>query len=180
MNQSAINVPSYSTMENKTFNEAVECIKQNKTPVIWSELAQEKYGKYKYTNVWHWYKNRAEQAGQPWPNRGLYFFISTDNEIVYVGRKKRDLIGRVRSHLGKGKKRGMPFDASDYHVSTMDFAPDIRFEYTVIMYERIFISLLRPKYNVQCNSDGHQKRNRFIQDKNVTIGEIKHIVEHCR
>ena len=104
MNQSAINVPSYSTMENKTFNEAVECIKQNKTPVIWSELAQEKYGKYKYTNLWHWYKNRAEQAGQPWPNRGLYFFISTDNEIVYVGRKKWDLIGRVRSHLGKGKK----------------------------------------------------------------------------
>lgn len=87
---------SFKEIENYTFDEALAIIKERKTPKTWNEMEAE--GTKGHIGAMRVYKDAAEKRGERLSYRGLYFFITKENDFLYIGRRDNNILNRLYKH----------------------------------------------------------------------------------
>ena len=136
-------------------------IKERKTPHTWDEMVAD--GKKGHIETVRFYRKAADQAGEKFSYRGLYFFITKEDEVYYIGIRKDNIMNRLYAHKGDENK-------TKCHIAIVNFPSNITYQH-LKFYEAMFIALCHPTANKQYNKSWHSDRFGFLSSKNITIDE---------
>ena len=112
-----------------------------------------------------YYRQEAEKEGYKLNNRGLYFFITKQNDFYYIGRRENNILDSLNAYKHNKKMR-------ECYVAILDFPKRITSQH-LKFYKTMFVVIANPEAN---RRDGTgwwpQECFKHIGNKKITLEEI--------
>ena len=158
---------SFENIKTQNFDEAIKMIKSCKPPKTWNEMVAD--GVKGHIGAIRFFQEEAQKAKEKFHGRGLYFFITPQNEFYYIGRKNYNIMNRLWAQGGRGEK------FRTCYVAVVDFPPYISFNH-LKFYEAMFIVLTQPEANKKDGTGRWPREHfKFLRDRKITIEETYRI-----